>query len=616
MLKESRGKRPFKIWDGFRNIRKSLLASSLKDLEIRGKEKLNIAPNESVRLVLETDGTQIEDPEYFKTLPNNTTVLLLRNDEYWYPAEVDAIKTAIAAIPKIVCETIHALELQDETPSWKIMDNKGRVTVVLHWDHRSQTYRGSSNSGGMDTSPSKKTMSHQQNGVGGSLLMENNNNNNIGPLKREPNQVFQQQQQPVPNVYRHGSTPQITVIHHDAIPPSMHDVRTPQAYYSSLTSSSLISKPRVVSDRSAAALSAASAAGAPAVQAGQQFHGRGGHTRAHVRVRAIHTAAAVASPLGRRQRVVAVEQPVPRTAAGRRPPDAAAAADDAPVVRGRRRPPRVRVRLPLLRASRGGPPDRRAQQVGGHVPDPGVPPRAAAPLQQQPPSVGQPVSSSLSDGTRRASPKGHVRFLDAAGSPPMMPPPPLLPPSPPASPTRRQQPPSQPQPPLPPPLQHRSDSSDSETETTVIEDDSMTSEKFLLLIDQLVDKQDRHLTVKDIGIILERLNSKIVDVERLDRDYEATDCYNWTIKATIRGDVLQEYGIIYNGNYYGISEHPGYRQNDEELPNEDDEEALDDDDDGGADGTSAAPAGAAGGGGVGREDRAQHRRRADEEVNI
>lgn len=45
---------------------------------------------------------------------------------------------AISAIPKIVCETIHALELQNETPSWKIMDNKGRVTVVLHWDQRQQ----------------------------------------------------------------------------------------------------------------------------------------------------------------------------------------------------------------------------------------------------------------------------------------------------------------------------------------------------------------------------------------------------------------------------------------------------------------------------------------------
>lgn len=131
----------------------------------------------------------------------------------------------------------------------------------------------------------------------------------------------------------------------------------------------------------------------------------------------------------------------------------------------------------------------------------------------------------------------------------------------------------------------------------------MTSEKFLLLIDQLTGKQDKHLTVKDIGIILERLNSKIVDVERLDRDYEATDCYNWTIKATIKGDVLQELGIIYNGSYYGISEHPGYRQNGHELTNEDDEDVLDDDDE---DGQSADEAG--------RDEH--HRRRADEEVNI
>lgn len=247
---------------------------------------------------------------------------------------------------------------------------------------------------------------------------------------------------------------------------------------------------------------------------------------------------------------------------------------------------------------------------------------------QPPPSVsGQPASSSLSDGTRRASPKGHVRFLDTTGSPPL-PPPPMLPPSPPVSPSRRQQPHKpaealQPPPPashlLPPPpqMQHRSDSSDSETETTVIEEDSMTSEKFLLLIDQLVDKQGRHLTVKDIGIILERLNATIVDVERLDRDYEAIDCYNWTIKATIRGNVLQDYGIIYNGSYYGISEHPGYRQNDDELTIEDeldddrdvnDASRVDDcaDEDRGHHG-AAAPAG---------RDERQHRRRADEEVNI
>ncbi|CAI6354598.1 unnamed protein product [Macrosiphum euphorbiae] len=604
---ESRGKRPFKIWDGFRNIRKSLLASSLKDLEIRGKEKLNIAPNEPVRLVLETDGTQIEDPEYFKTLPNNTTVLLLRNDEYWYPAEVDAIKTAIAAIPKIVCETIHALELQDETPSWKIMDNKGRVTVVLHWDQRNQTYRSSSNTGGggggggMDTSPSKKTTAHQQNGVGG-LLMVNN-----GLQKREPNQVLQQQQlQSTPTVYRHGSAPQITVIHHDAIPQSMNDGSSQHYQQQPPPQVRRLSK-QGSSSMDAAAIHVHTSECSHFIPPPPSHHsmanGGVGSPRA-------------GSPARGPSLVDGMLPPPPLHSM---PMQHQATADHhgfecdfhccALHEEGRRIAVHKSVATsPIQECHHAPPPPLQTQQQP-------ILQQQTQPL-QPPPSTGQPVSSSLSDGTRRASPKGHVRFLDPAGSPPM-PPPPLLPPSPPASPARRQQPPP-PLQSLPPPLQlqHRSDSSDSETETTVIEDDSMTSEKFLLLIDQLVDKQDRHLTVKDIGIILERLNSKIVDVERLDRDYEATDCYNWTIKATIRGDVLQEYGIIYNGNYYGISEHPGYRQNDEELPNEDDEEVLDEDDEGDDGGGAGASAAASGGGATREVEIRLHRRRADEEVNI
>lgn len=104
------------------------------------------------------------------------------------------------------------------------------------------------------------------------------------------------------------------------------------------------------------------------------------------------------------------------------------------------------------------------------------------------------------------------------------------------------------------------ESSESETENnhSVMEEDTTTTQKFLLLIDQLSLDQKRHLTIKDIGVILERLSSKIVDVERLDRESEAEDCYNWTIKATIRGDFLRELGVIYNGNFYAISEHPAY----------------------------------------------------------
>jgi hypothetical protein len=149
----------------------------------------------------------------------------------------------------------------------------------------------------------------------------------------------------------------------------------------------------------------------------------------------------------------------------------------------------------------------------------------------------QPPPSSLSDSSRRTpTNKGHVRFLD---------------------------------------IGPERDSSESETENTVMEDETITSEKFLLLIDQLSVDQKRHLSIKDIGIILERLSSKILDVERLDRESESDDCYNWTIKATIRGDALRELGVIYNGNYYAISEHPGYKEENEENGDEQEEEDED-----------------------------------------
>ncbi len=38
------------------------------------------------------------------------------------------------AIPTIVCDTLYSMGLHDQTPSWKIMDSKGRITVVLHWE--------------------------------------------------------------------------------------------------------------------------------------------------------------------------------------------------------------------------------------------------------------------------------------------------------------------------------------------------------------------------------------------------------------------------------------------------------------------------------------------------
>ena len=128
------------------------------------------------------------------------------------------------------------------------------------------------------------------------------------------------------------------------------------------------------------------------------------------------------------------------------------------------------------------------------------------------------------------------------------------------------------------------DSSESETENTTNDEEGQTCQKFLLLIDQPSIEARKHLSIKDIGIILDRLASKIVDVERLDRD-AGEDSFNWTIKATIRGDSLRELGVLYGGHFYTICEHPAYgppRDDENEAQegeNDEDEDEEDDDED-------------------------------------
>jgi len=73
-------------------VRKGVVVGTFEELLVRGKDKLGVPASEPVRVVLECDGTQIEDGEYFRTLANNTVLLLLRQGERWYPTGVDVIK--------------------------------------------------------------------------------------------------------------------------------------------------------------------------------------------------------------------------------------------------------------------------------------------------------------------------------------------------------------------------------------------------------------------------------------------------------------------------------------------------------------------------------------------
>lgn len=388
-----------------------------------------------------------------------------------------------------MCETIHALELHNETPSWKIMDNKGRVTVVLHWDQRPssslQQQKIIESSQSSKLSPSKKNETNSTQ-LPSLIIQTSLDKINYGKSYTQTELVKPGQRY---------SSPQITVINHDDLVQQSFTCPSNNSY-------------KLTNQR-----------GHLVKQGTNSFDS----TTIH-----IHTAECSNH----------IHQPISRNGSPVSNFDSGPSLEcDFHCCALHEEGRRIAVHKSVATSPIQDP------QLYGHY------------RLQQTPSPQQP--SSMTDSTRRpATFKGHVRFRDTATDEEQQP---LS-----HSYHVREQPLDQPE------------SSESETENTYMEDDIVTSEKFLLLIDQLTVDQKHHLSIKDIGIILERLSSKILDVEKLDRESESDECYNWTIKAVIKGDMLRELGVIYNGNYYAISEHPGYKEDSEEN-NDDIDDAEEDD---------------------------------------
>ena len=53
------GRRPVKIWNAGRTVRKALVVSTYDEFHRKGREKLGLGKVEPIRVVLESDGTQV-----------------------------------------------------------------------------------------------------------------------------------------------------------------------------------------------------------------------------------------------------------------------------------------------------------------------------------------------------------------------------------------------------------------------------------------------------------------------------------------------------------------------------------------------------------------------------
>ncbi|XP_032673477.1 DNA fragmentation factor subunit alpha-like [Odontomachus brunneus] len=77
---------PYKIVDYTRERRKGITASSLKDLTNIARSRLALPVDADLTIVLEQDGTEVDDEEYFATLERNTSLMVLHGDQKWIAA--------------------------------------------------------------------------------------------------------------------------------------------------------------------------------------------------------------------------------------------------------------------------------------------------------------------------------------------------------------------------------------------------------------------------------------------------------------------------------------------------------------------------------------------------
>ena len=121
-----------------------------------GGESLPIGPDAPVKVVLEEDGTIVEDEIYFLCLPSNTKFMLLGPQQMWCPVRrsnppslnlyctvgpVDRSSSSSSSLPPLLCPT-HAVPVAvDGGTSWMNRDSMllevdavdGSISQVEPW---------------------------------------------------------------------------------------------------------------------------------------------------------------------------------------------------------------------------------------------------------------------------------------------------------------------------------------------------------------------------------------------------------------------------------------------------------------------------------------------------
>ena len=84
-------KRPFKICNSSREGKKGIACSSLQELKNISRERFLLGPE--CRVFLESDGTEVDNEEYFQFLPPQTLFMVTESNEHWIKSSDDLPST-------------------------------------------------------------------------------------------------------------------------------------------------------------------------------------------------------------------------------------------------------------------------------------------------------------------------------------------------------------------------------------------------------------------------------------------------------------------------------------------------------------------------------------------
>lgn len=113
-------RKPCKVCNFTRQKSYGLAVPSLEELKAKGGEFLGFSCEDSVTVVLEDDGTIVEDDAYFLCLPINTKFMLLHAKESWSPLRRMDGGTAWMARESVVIDTDAVDTSHVEEPWWDL----------------------------------------------------------------------------------------------------------------------------------------------------------------------------------------------------------------------------------------------------------------------------------------------------------------------------------------------------------------------------------------------------------------------------------------------------------------------------------------------------------------